>query len=58
MSQPQFKKTYDVVVAGAGVAGVAAALEVARAGFSVALVEKTVFAGGLVTARDIRSHSG
>ena len=49
MSQPQFKKTYDVVVAGAGVAGVAAALEVARAGFSVALVEKTVFAGGLAT---------
>jgi len=45
-----FEKPYDVVVAGAGVAGVAAAIEAARCGASVALVEKTVFTGGLATA--------
>ena len=42
-----FEKTFDVIVAGAGVAGVAAALECARAGLHTALVEKTVFVGGL-----------
>ena len=40
-----FEKTYDVVVAGAGVAGVAAALECARSGLKTALVEKTVTGG-------------
>lgn len=44
-----FEKTYDVVVAGGGVAGVAAALECARAGLRTALVEKTVLLGGLAT---------
>jgi len=44
-----FERTYDVVVAGAGVAGVAAALESARSGLRTALVEKTVQTGGLAT---------
>ena len=44
-----FKQKYDIVVAGAGVAGVAAALEAARSGFKVALVEKTILFGGLAT---------
>jgi len=44
-----FEKSYDVVVAGAGVAGAAAALEAARAGLKVALLEKTIFTGGLAT---------
>lgn len=45
-----FEREYDVVVAGAGVAGVAAALEAARCGAKTALVEKTVLLGGLATA--------
>ena len=44
-----FSKTYDVVVAGGGVAGVAAALAAARRGARTALVEKTVIFGGLAT---------
>lgn len=44
-----FEKTYDVLVAGGGVAGVAAALEAARAGLRTALVEKTILLGGLAT---------
>jgi hypothetical protein len=46
----RFEKTYDVIVAGAGVAGVAAALAAARHGRSVALVEKTIWPGGLATS--------
>jgi len=46
----KFDETFDVLVAGAGVAGVAAAMECARTGLHTALVEKTVFVGGLATA--------
>ncbi len=45
----KYKKNYDVVVAGGGIAGVAAAIEASRNGMKTALVEKTVFAGGLAT---------
>ncbi|PAW79203.1 MAG: hypothetical protein B9S32_04415 [Verrucomicrobia bacterium Tous-C9LFEB] len=45
-----FTKHYDVIVAGAGMAGIAAALETARSGLRTALVEKTVFPGGLATS--------
>ena len=44
-----FSVDYDVVVAGAGMAGVAAALASARAGKKTALVEKTIMNGGLAT---------
>lgn len=46
---PAFDKSYDVLVAGAGVAGVAAAVASARSGLRTALVEKTVLLGGLAT---------
>ena len=46
----EFERSYDVLVAGAGVAGVAAALETARAGMRTALVEKTILLGGLATS--------
>lgn len=45
----KFDETFDVLVVGAGVAGVAAALECARGGLHTALVEKTVLVGGLAT---------
>ncbi len=41
---------YDVVVAGGGIAGVAAALSAARNGSKVLLLEKTTVLGGLATA--------
>ena len=45
-----FHKNYEVVVAGAGVAGVAAALAAARRGRSVALIERQTLIGGLATS--------
>lgn len=43
------KASYDVVVVGGGVAGVAAAMAVARKGKSVLLMEKSIMLGGLAT---------
>ena len=43
-------KRYDVVVAGGGVAGIAAARSAARLGAATALVERYGFLGGLATA--------
>ncbi len=40
---------YDVIVAGGGVAGVAAAVSAARMGKKVLLTEKTISLGGLAT---------
>ena len=43
------KGTYDIIVAGGGVAGVAAAVAAARQGKSVLLIEKSMKLGGLAT---------
>lgn len=43
------KKCYDVIVAGGGVAGVAAAVSSAKRGRSVLLIEKSNILGGLAT---------
>ena len=43
------EKTYDVFVAGAGVAGAAAALQAARMGKKVAIAEKCAALGGMAT---------
>jgi len=43
------KKHYDVIVAGGGVAGVAAAVQAAREGKKVLLAEKSMKLGGLAT---------
>ena len=42
-------KRYDVAVAGAGIAGIAAAVQTAREGKKTVLLEKTVLPGGLAT---------
>lgn len=44
---------YDVVVAGGGIAGVAAAIAAARAGVSVCLLEKAATLGGLATLGNV-----
>ena len=49
MPHTLFEHAYDVLIAGAGVAGIAAALQTARAGLRTALVEKTILVGGLAT---------
>ncbi len=46
----KFEKNYDIVVAGAGVAGIAAALAAARRGHKVCLLEKQCLIGGLATS--------
>ncbi|MEW6356654.1 MAG: FAD-dependent oxidoreductase [Planctomycetota bacterium] len=45
----QFDREYDVLICGAGIGGIAAALETARAGLKTVLVEKTILTGGLAT---------
>jgi hypothetical protein len=45
--------TYDVVIAGAGTGGVSAAIEAARHGASVALLEETDWIGGQMTAAGV-----
>ena len=45
----EVKGDYDVIVAGGGVAGVAAAVSAKRMGKSVLLIEKTITLGGLAT---------
>ena len=46
---PVREKSYDVIVAGGGVAGLAAALTARRAGKQVLLIEKSTMLGGLAT---------
>ena len=47
--QLEVKKSYDVIVCGGGVAGVAASITAANQGKSVLLIEKSVVLGGLAT---------
>ena len=44
------KRSYDVVVVGGGIAGIAAAVSAARSGVRVLLMEKSILLGGLATA--------
>ncbi len=50
MIQGSFVKSYDILVAGGGIAGVSSAIASAREGMNTALIEKTVMFGGLATS--------
>ena len=50
-----FRGSYDVIVAGGGPAGVAAALGAARSGASTLIVEETNCFGGMITS-GLMSH--
>lgn len=49
MTSSRLYPDYDIVVCGAGCAGLAAALVSARSGARVLLVERSAFAGGIIT---------
>ncbi len=51
----RLREHYDVIVAGAGTGGAAAALQAARLGASVLLVESTDWIGGQMTAAGVSS---
>ena len=53
MSQTASKESFDILVAGAGTAGVCAAIQAAQAGASVCRVEKNGIPGGTITAAGI-----
>jgi hypothetical protein len=53
-----FDKHYEVIVAGAGSAGVAAAVGAAQAGAKVLLVERAGFAGGAATLAQVLAWCG
>ena len=52
------KKVYDVVIIGAGVAGMTAAVYAARANKSVLLLESKIAGGQIVNAMDVRNWPG
>lgn len=47
---PRLNPSYDVIVAGAGIAGISAAIAAARNGASTLLIERYGFTGGMSTA--------
>ena len=49
---------YDAIVAGGGAAGVAAAIGAARAGASVALIERAAYLGGAATHSNVLTYCG
>lgn len=49
---------HDLIIAGAGVTGLAAALEARAAGLSVALLESTVFGGLVVNVNELHGEPG
>lgn len=54
-SKAQTKRAYDVVIAGAGSGGTAAAIQAARMGMNVALLEETDYLGGQMGSAGVSS---
>lgn len=52
------QNSYDVIVAGAGTGGISAAIQAARAGVTVLLIEETDYVGGQMTAAGVTSMDG
>ncbi len=52
-ARPKENKNYDVAVVGAGTGGAAAAIQAARMGWKVALIEETDWIGGQMTAAGV-----
>lgn len=50
MNRCSFNSEYDIVVCGGGIAGISAAVTVARAGKRVAIIEKSILPGGLAVS--------
>ncbi len=58
MNKLSFENHYDVIVAGGGPAGIAAAVAAARQGVSVALVERYGILGGMLTSGHVNPVLG
>ncbi len=54
-ARKNYKSAYDIVIAGAGTGGTAAAIQAARMGASVLLVEPSTWIGGQATAAGVTS---
>lgn len=57
-SQGHTVATYDVLIIGGGASGVSAALQAARLGSKVLVVEETVWLGGMLTAAGVSAIDG
>jgi hypothetical protein len=58
MFQKQYPSAYDVIVAGGGPAGIAAAVSAARAGAKTALIERYGILGGMLTSGHVQPILG
>lgn len=58
MFQNQYPSAYDVIVAGGGPAGIAAAVSAARAGAKTALIERYGILGGMLTSGHVQPILG
>ena len=58
MFQKQYPSAYDVIVAGGGPAGIAAAVSAARAGTKTALIERYGILGGMLTSGHVQPILG
>jgi NADPH-dependent 2,4-dienoyl-CoA reductase/sulfur reductase-like enzyme len=56
--QERYPSEYDVIVAGGGPAGVAAAVSAARQGAKTALIERYGILGGMLTAGQVQPILG